>query len=166
MLKGRHQGIFLGQVVVSQEVYDDFSVGGGMENMAMPFIDVTKQRRVDKVAVMANSDLASDILFQQRLGVGRTAGSGGGISIVTNRRDTFEPIENPRWKNFGNQSHARVGLQRAPVTDRNPRRLLPTMLLGIQSCIGQVNTLRRTPYSEYAAFILLFFIHNAQRPAW
>lgn len=152
----------------SQQMDDDFRVGGALKNVPVLFVLLTEKLGIDQVAVMRHRDGSEAILAEQRLGIAKLAGSGGRIADVPNRRHADQLLpQQSRVKHLAHQSHAHMAIELPAIGHRNARGFLAAMLLGEQALIADLGGLRRTPDAEKAAFFFFFVfvervIHGVQ----
>ena len=144
---------------LGQEMHDDLRVVGGFEDAAVGFVFVPEQAGVDQVAVVGHRHLPTRVLGQQWLAVLHLGRSARGISDVTDgdrvlqlRQGLRAAAEDPR-----NGAHPLVALDGFPVAGGDSRRLLPTMLEGVQTEIGLLHGVGVAEDPEQAALLPLLW---------
>ena len=90
-------------------------------------------------------------LDDDRLGVPQNTGAGCGIADVTDCPIPGEACENLRSKDIGNLAHTPLHAHAAAVPGDDSRTLLATMLLGVESKIGDVRRVLVPFDAKYAA---------------
>jgi len=105
--------------------------------MAVLLVLLAKKLGVDQISVMRDGDGSKRKLPKQWLGVAELAAAGGGIADVADccgARQFF--TQHPLRKHLADQAHAGVAVDFPAIGDGNARRLLPAVLLGKNSGIG------------------------------
>ena len=161
MLQRRGDRVFVGQVMLRQQVDDHLRVGRRRGDVAPALVVGAQAVGIDQVAVVPHRHLhAPAVLAHERLGIGHAAGAGGRVPIMADATAPLETLEYLGVEDFADQAHADVMLDGSAVGDGDPGRLLSTVLLGVQAHVDQLRAVRRPPDREHTTLMFGFVWHR------
>ena len=99
---------------------------------------VGQRRGVGQVAVVAEGEVDAAGLAEHGLGVAPGAGAGGRVAGVADGEVARQPAECPLVEDVGDETHVLDDGDRPAVRHRDPRRLLPAVLEGVEAQVGEV----------------------------
>src|SRR2546425_333490 len=95
-------------------------------------------RSVGEVAVVAERDFALVAIDHDGLSVEKRLVAGGGVTRVADGQAARELRDDARLKNFFDLAHRAVHVQLFAIARNDARRLLATMLEGVEAKVGEV----------------------------
>ena len=124
--------------------------------VAAPAVDeVAQLGGVGEVAVVGQRDRAAGVAAEGGLGVLPGRAAGRGVAAVADREVAAQRRERALVEHLGHQPHVLVDEQPLAVGGRDPGRLLPAVLQGVEPVVGQLgDVLTGGPDAEDAAGVL------------
>ena len=123
-------------LVVGDQRGDDLRVGGRAELDPALTQFVPQLGRVDEVAVVPERHRPSRPLLHDGLRVGPARSAGGRVPAVSDCRRAVEPAQLVLREDLRHEAHVAQDGHPVAVRDRDPCRLLPTMLEGEEPEVG------------------------------
>ena len=150
---------------LGEQMQDDLAVHGRLENGALLFEFVAQHGGVHEVAIVPDGELPARAVHHERLGIGQIARSRRRIAHMADGAGAFQPLQIRRVEDLRNQAHGHVAIERRirPIGRDDARALLPAMLEGKESVVGQDSGVRVAKDGEDAAFVGRFVVLHAGR---
>src|SRR5690348_5534722 len=118
------------------EVDDDLSVTGGLENRAFGFQARANAGGVHQVAVVRDRDHALVAVHADRLRVEQRGVAGGGVTGVSDGERTRQGSQNGRGEDVAHQAHGAVHANVVAVGGGDAGGFLSTVLQRVQAEVG------------------------------
>ena len=151
------------------QVGQDLAVGGRLKQAALVFEVAAQQLRIDDIAVMRQREVARVVAEEERLDILHAAASGRGVTHMADGRGTFQRGEFRLVENLRHQPSALDAAERAALVHRDDAGpLLPAVLQGVETVIGQRRGVRHSVDAEHPALLVQFtvadhFHHTTRR---
>ena len=135
---------------------NNFAIGGRLENRAFALELVAQNICVNQIAIVGDRHLAADAIDHERLRVFDRAGAGGGIPGMANRATSFELFQFRLPEDLWDKPHVFVNQERSAraVAGHNSSALLPAMLEGEKTIVGQNGCVGMTEHAKKSALVL------------
>jgi len=142
---------------LGQQMNDDLRIATGFEDAAVGLVFVPQQAGIDQIAVVGDRDLSPRIFCQQGLTVLHCGRARRRVPDVPDSDGIPQFLERVRAgaKDPHDRAHALVALEALAVAGGDPRRLLASMLQGVQSEIGLLHRIGVAEDPEEPAFFFL-----------
>ncbi len=150
-----HQAAGIG---AGDQVEDDLGVRGRGEHRSLGFQLSPEGHGVQQVAVVGDGDRAMAGPHQEGLGILELAAAGGGVADVANGQRAGEAAEAGLGEDVRDQPHGLLDVDGRPVGGRDPGRLLPSVLKGMEPQVGDVGGLGVSEDPEDPAFLPEFLL--------
>src|SRR5687768_5534729 len=131
---------------------NDFGVGAGLENGAMPAQLVFQLAGIHKIAVVSDRNLTMRALDQDWLRIVDLAVAGSRIPHVADRDRARKFFERLLRERVGYMPHRLGDADLRAIRRRNPRTFLAPMLERVESEVGQIGGFGMTEDPKHSAF--------------
>ena len=150
---------------LGEQMQDDLAVHGRLENGALLFQFVAQHGGVHEVAVVPDGELPAGAVHHERLGIGQIARSSRGVAHMADGARAFQPLQIRRVEDLRNQTHGHVAIERRirPIGRDDARALLPAMLEGKESVVGQDGGVGMSKNGKNAALVGRFVVLHVGR---
>src|SRR5205807_3773308 len=131
-------------------------VGGRLKNRTFALELVPQNICVNQIAIVGDRHLAADAIDHERLRVFDRAGAGGGIAGVPDRATSLELFHFRLTEHLRDKSYVFVNQERSAraVAGHNSSALLPAMLEGEKTVVGQDGRVGMTEHAKKSALVL------------
>src|SRR5262245_33810741 len=137
-----------------QQVQDDLGIRVRLEDGTLALHLGAQGVGVREVAVVGDGDGAAGGVGRDRLGVPRLRSTGRRIPHVTDGAMPGQPSQALRAEHVGHPAHGLLDVELLAVGGRDTRGLLPAMLEGVETEVGDVGRFRMIPDAEHATFVV------------
>src|SRR5207302_8681170 len=109
---------------------------------------------IREIAVVGDGDGAAGGVGRDRLGVPRLRSTGRRVPHVTDGAMPGQPSQALRAEYVGHPAHGLLNVELLAVGGRDARGLLPAMVEGVETEVGDVGRFRMIPDAEHATFVV------------
>ena len=143
------------------EVGQNLAVGGRLEEASLVLEILAQQLRVDDVAVVRQGEVARVVAEEEGLDVLRTAAARGRIAHVADGHAAAQGGELRLVEDLGHQSGSLDAAEVLPGVDgHDAGALLPAVLQGVESVVGQRGRIGHPVDTEDAALLVQLALLN------
>ena len=150
---GLRQGVLFGE---GDEMNDNFRIAVGLKNRPLRLQTRANVWRIHQISVMCQSHPALIRLHQDGLSVQQRRVAGGRVPRVSDSECAVQLRKHFFGEDVSDQAHRLVGAQSHAIRRDDARRLLATMLQGMQAEIGELLRFRMGVDRDHAALFAEF----------